>query len=119
MEGSSLPPTDALAADTDDAEKIENFVETAMEAVRGQLAINRDDAKSITGGVDKTVEEVLDHDNIQNVQLRAKSLENPRVTVWLSDCPTWANTAWNETVYPEGLNSYNGKVNVTFDVRPY
>jgi hypothetical protein len=99
-------------------EQLREFVASAMTLVESHLEHNHQEAHGLTD-VDKSVDEVLSRENIKEVQVRARQLENPRVTVWLKDCPIWANDAWTETFHPWDINDYNGKVTATLDVRPF
>lgn len=116
-ENTTLPELDVPIADVP-ADELEQFAQKSMEAVRDTLEQNRDEAKSFSD-VQESLDEVLSNDNIRSMDIRARPLENPKVTLWLKDCPIWANTAWTETIIPRSRNSYNGKVQVTLDVRPF
>lgn len=94
------------------------FVESVIPKIVSHLAENRETAKGMTD-VTKTVKDVLDADNVRDIEVRAEPLENPRVTVWLRDCPVWANTATQVHHYPFGINAYNGKVETIIDVRQF
>lgn len=119
-----LDKIDALSSlDTEDTR---SFVSEALDEVRDKLEDNRKAAASFSMNVDETyeaeptVDDVLDPDNVESIKVRARPFENPRVTVWLKGTrPAWANDAWTDTFYPHGLNAYNGKVQTTFDVRPF
>jgi hypothetical protein len=102
--------------DSDD-ESLRQFAETAMSEIRDHLSDNREHPR--VHGTEPTLDEALANNNTRSLDIRARQLENPKVTLWLKDCPLWANDAWTATIYPDGLNSYNGKVTVTFDVRPF
>lgn len=99
-------------------EEVRSFVEEALKNVRGTLRSNRREAKQMTD-VSSDVDDVLDPDNVHEIQVRAKPFENPKITVWLSDCPIWANYAWKDVIHPRGTDAYNGKVTTAFDVRPF
>ena len=118
MEGIHRPTIDAPIGVDDDSEDLNDFAETAMEEIRDHLEQNRDEAKSFTD-VQEDLDDVFANDNIDHLDIRGRAFENPKVTLWLKDCPTWANDAWTDTIYPFGLNAFNGKVTVTFDVRPF
>ena len=98
-------------------EDVRTFAHKAMEEIMSKVSENREEAKAFQD-VDMKVDDVLDQENIHSVDIRARRLENPKVTLWLSDCPTWANGAWQSEIRPNGLNAYNGRVTVSFDVRP-
>ncbi len=118
MEGRNLPRIEApLNMERDDDDLVE-FVEAAVTLMESHLEANHKEAQLITD-VEKSVEDVFANHNTRSVEVRALPLENPRVTLWLKDCPVWANDAWTETFHPKGLNAYNGKVQATFDVRPF
>lgn len=117
MEGDQLPRIEAPITDVDD-EELRTFAEVAFDAIRNHLDGNREEAKSFTD-VDKSLDEVLAVHNTRSLDIRARPLENPKVTLWLKDCPIWANDAWEDNFNPRGLNAYNGNVNVTLDVRPF
>lgn len=117
-EATNLPRLEApIGMDKTDDELVQ-FAETAMETIRDHLEQNRDEAKSFTD-VQESLDETLANHNTRSLDIRARQLENPKVTLWLKDCPIWANDAWTDTIYPKGLNAFNGKVTVTFDVRPF
>lgn len=116
MEGTTLPKINAHSElDTDD---LHGFVDEALSNVRDHIERNRDEVASFTD-VEHELDEVLDNENIVEVQVRARPFENPRVTVWLKNAPAWADDAWKDHIYPNGINAYNGRVNVLFDVRPF
>ena len=95
------------------------FIEEALKNIRGHLQSNVNQFKNMSNDGVEEVEEILEVDNVDHIQIRARAFENPRVTVWLKDCPTHANDAWNDKIYPKGMNAYNGKVYTTFDVRQF
>jgi hypothetical protein len=97
------------------------FVETALDAIRGNLRSNLREARQMTDRFDESddVDGVLAPENAREISVRAKPFENPRVTVWLNDAPIWANDAWRETIFPHGVSAYNGKVETTLDTRQF
>jgi len=97
---------------------LQGFVDAALSEVAESLEANRKDAEKMGIDASETVEEVLAPENVREIDVRARPLENPKVTVWLADCPTWANTADKAYCYPRGLNAYNSKLTYTYDVRP-
>lgn len=118
MEGRNLPRIEApLNVDRDSAD-LQKFVEESMVLIQSHLETNHQEAHSFTD-VSKSVDEVLANNNTRSVEVRAQPLENPQVTLWLKDCPIWANDSWRETFHPFGLNYYNGKITVTIDVRSF
>jgi hypothetical protein len=119
MEEMTLPEIGAPAGIDRDDETLTEMVEYALDVAESHLSDNREQADRMGMSPSGTVEDVLDNENIREVDVRARPFENPRITIWLSDCPTWANDAWRETGHPFGLNDYNGKVTATFDVRPF
>lgn len=96
-----------------------DFTESALGNVVAKLQSNLGEARAMGKDGGKTVAEVLDPENVREIQVRARPLENPKITVWLKDAPIWANDAWRDYIYPHGLNAYNGKVTTSFDVRPF
>ena len=118
MEGTNLPKIDAPAGIDRDNEELRNLVEEALDEMESHLEQNRKDAATFTD-VEQSLDEVLSLDNIRSVDVRARPFENPKVTLWLKDCPIWANDAWTDYIYPRGLNAYNGKTYTSFDVRPF
>ena len=118
MEAHQLPKIEAPIHVDRDSDELKTFVEKSMTLIESVLESNHKDAQAFTD-VDKSVDDVLDNDNIRSVEVRARPLENPKVTLWLKDCPTWANHAWRETFHPFGMSSFNGKTTVSFDVRPF
>lgn len=101
-----------------DDEDLEQFAEEAMTEIASHLHHNEQEAHGLTE-VTHTVDELISDENVRSFDIRARPFENPKVTLWLSDCPIWANDSWRSQIYPFGLNAYNGKVTVTFDVRPF
>lgn len=118
MEEVTLPELGVPINHERDDEELILFAETAMDEIREHLEHNQQEAYGLTD-VEKTVDEVLSDDNMQSLDIRARPLENPRATLWLKDCPVWANDAWDGYTYPKDINAYNGKVHVVFDVRPF
>ena len=102
----------------DDEEALIDFVEAAIPEIREHLENNREQAQNVTS-VEKSVSDVLSAENVRDIEVRARAFENPKVTVWLRECPMWANDATRTTFHPHGLNAYNGKVTMSFDVRPF
>jgi hypothetical protein len=116
MEARNLPKIDEPLAVDEDSEQLTEFAEAAITLMESHLESNR----SLLPDDDRdSVDKVVSRENIDHLQIRSRPFENPRVTLWLKDCPTWANDAWRETFHPFGLNDYNGKVTATFDVRPF
>jgi len=99
-------------------EDVRNFARESMSEITDYLSSRRTEAQTFQE-IDTKVDEVLDNDNIHELDIRARRLENPKVTLWLSDCPTWANGSWRSAIYPNGLNAFNGRVTVYLDVRPF
>lgn len=116
MEVRTLPEVQTTADETSD--RFKDFAHECLTKIDSHLETNRERAAEMTDISEKVVD-VTSPDNIDHLQVRARPLENPRVTLWLKDCPVWANDAWEETIYPFGINAYNGDVEVTFDVRPF
>ena len=118
MEEITIPRIEApIGIDREDEELVQ-FAQKSLNEIRDHLEQNRDEAKSFTD-VQSDLDEVLAVHNTRSLDIRARPLENPKVTLWLKDCPVWANDAWTDTIYPKGLNAFNGAVRVTFDVRPF
>lgn len=117
MEGDNLPRIEEPISNEIENDELHTFAECAFERIRVRLDENRETTRMTN--VEKTLEEVLANHNTRTIDIRAKPLENPKVTLWLKDCPIWANDSWTETIYPNGMNAYNGKTTVTFDVRPF
>ena len=114
----TLPRIEApIGIDRDDDDLVQ-FAEKSLETITEHIEHNQQEAYGLTD-VKQTVDEVLAVHNTRSLDIRARPLENPKVTLWLKDCPVWANDAWTDTIYPKGLNAFNGKVTVTFDVRPF
>ena len=114
----TLPRIEApIGIDRDDGDLVQ-FAEKSLNEIREHISENRNDAAVFTD-VEQTLDEVLANHNSRSLDIRARPLENPKVTLWLKDCPVWANDAWTDTIYPKGMNAYNGKVTVTFEVRPF
>ena len=99
-------------------EDVRSFARESMSEITDYLSSRRTEAQTFQE-IDTKVDEVLDNDNIHELDIRARRLENPKVTLWLSDCPTWANGSWRSAIYPNGLNAFNGRVTVYLDVRPF
>lgn len=118
MEARNLPRIEEPIGTEPDDERLQEFAQSAMTLIESHIESNRSEAESFTD-VDETLDDVLATNNTRSLDIRAQPLENPKVTLWLKDCPMWANDAWSETFHPWGLNDYNGKVTVTFDVRPF
>ncbi len=118
MEGRNLPRIEAPINMERDDERLTDFVKEAVTLIESHLEHNHQEAHGLTD-VEKSVDEVLANHNTRSVEVRARPLENPKVTLWLKDCPIWANDSWRETFHPFGMNDYNGKVTVTLDVRPF
>jgi len=118
MEARNLPKIDGPIDVEITDDKRNTFAESAMALIESHLESNWETAAQLSYQ-DENVEDVLDYGNIDHLQIRSRPFENPRMTLWLKDCPTWANDAWTETFHPFGFNSYNGKVQATFDVRPF
>ncbi len=97
---------------------VTDFVDAALSQFRAKLKSNRGAAKAMTD-VTMSVDEVLSPENVREIEVRAEPFENPKVTLWLRDCPIWANDSWTDYIYPDGLNAYNGKVHTTFDSREF
>lgn len=107
---------------TIDNEEAVGFTESALGNIRTELKSNLGEARGMTDRFDESsddVSDVLAPENVRQIQVRARPLENPKVTVWLKNCPIWANHAWTDYIYPEGMSAYNGKVTTSFDVRPF
>lgn len=118
MEARNLPRIEAPINVDSDSDDLQEFAESSVKLIRSHLEQNRKEAEGMTD-VEQTLDEVLANHNTRSLDIRARPLENPKVTLWLKDCPIWANDAWTETFHPWGLNDFNGKVTVTFDVRPF
>jgi len=118
MEARNLPRIEAPIDVDRDSDDLQDFAKASIDLIESHLEANRKEAQGITD-VEKTLNEVLANNNTRSLDVRARPLENPKVTLWLKDCPVWANDAWTETFHPFGLNAFNGKVTVTFDVRPF
>jgi len=111
----------AVDTNIDESQAID-FSESALKNIKSNLESNLGEARGMTDRFDESsdsVEDVLSPENVREIQVRARPLENPKVTVRLKNCPIWANDAWTDYIYPNGINSYNGKVTTSFDVRPF
>jgi len=97
---------------------LQRFVDLAMSEIENYLSKNMEQAKTFTD-VEETVQEVLANHNTRSLEVRARPLENPRVTLWLKDCPLWAKDSWETHIFPWASHTYNGKVTVTVEVRPF
>jgi len=118
MEGRNLPRIDEPIGNDVDDERLTEFAKAAFTLIESHLETNRKEAESFTE-VTESLNDVLANHNTRSLDVRAQPLENPKVTLWLKDCPVWANDSWTETFHPFGMNDYNGKVTVTLDVRPF
>jgi hypothetical protein len=119
------PTADQYDYDADytiDDDEAQSFAEAALGNIRTKLKSNLGEARGMTDRFNESsdgVDEILSPENVREIQVRARPLENPKVTVWLKDAPIWANDAWTDYIYPNGLNAYNGKVTTSFDVREF
>lgn len=118
MEARNLPRIETHIGTERDDDEVQEFAEAATTLIESHIEANREEATAFKD-VKKSVDEVLANHNMRSLEIRDRHLENPKVTLWLKDCPVWANDSWRETFHPWGLNYYNGKVTVTFDVRPF
>lgn len=106
---------------SEDTDDMRDFVLTALAEIHSKIENQRDEARSMGMLNDDApnTNEVLAPDNVRDIDVRCLPLENPRITVWLRDCPAWANNAGNDHCWPQGINAYNGKVHYVWDVRPF
>lgn len=103
-----------------EAEAFADFIEAALGEAEDMLKSNREYAER--RGMDEdpqSVESVLSPDNVRDVEWEADRFKGKRVTVWLRDCPTWANDAQKRTFPVGDLNQRNRQVRAVIDVRPF
>ena len=118
MEARNLPEIEMPPGIDSDSTKARQFVESATNLIKARLHHNRQaarDVKNIAIGA----EDVLAYDNTRSLDIRAEPLHNPRVILWLNDCPVWANDSWSETFHPYVDTHKKEVTTVTFDVRPF
>jgi hypothetical protein len=118
MEARKLPKVEAPDGVDRDSVKLTQFTEAATTVIKSQLKHNRQSARDVKN-IAIGAEDVLGYDNIRSLDISAEPLHNPRVILWLKDCPTWANDSWSETFRPYTDTHKKEVVTVTFDVRPF
>lgn len=110
---------DVFGVETDEIADFTAFMKAALGQAHAMIGDNRTDAVQMMD-VEKTVDNVLSPENVRDVDWEADRFTGKRVTVWLRDCPTWANDADTREFYVDGgLNKRNGKVSAVIDVRPF
>lgn len=70
--------------------------EDALNEAVDQLADNRKEAERMGRDPEQTVGDVLSEDNVRDVEFYNRDWQDPKVTIWLRECPTWANWAGNK-----------------------
>jgi hypothetical protein len=118
MEARNLPKVEMPPGIDSDSTKARQFVESATNLINARLHRNRREAQDVKN-IAIGAEDVLAYDNTRSLDIRAEPLHNPRVILWLDDCPNWASDSWSETFHPYVDTDKKEVTTVTFDVRPF
>jgi len=109
---------DVRVVGADDGNRLDWFLKTAFSEAVKIVADNSQNVLADTDPLER--EEVvgsgpLRPDNVRDIKVRNRELADPKVTVWLNDCPTFANTASTRTL----VDIHGNDCHAVLDVREF
>lgn len=102
---------DAIGVD----EESEGFAELAEDAIREAERQLHENHGHVTGPT-KSVEDTLDPHNVRYFEIEKTDWQDPKVTIWLQECPHYANWAGTRKVV---RTDQRGDLHYTLDIRPF
>lgn len=98
------------------AEPTDELIDDVADTVRSQIAQNRSEYEGMGNSPEQSVDDVLSDENVREVDVRSDAWQDPKVTVWLRDCPIWANWAGTEKlIRTDGRRD----LHYVLDIRPF
>jgi hypothetical protein len=99
MELRNLPEVKGPKEANTDKSETREFVNAVMSLIESKFETTRQDVE-FWWNVDTDVDDVITWDNIDVIDVEAGPYQNPTVTVFVEECPKWADDQWEERFHP-------------------